>query len=91
MNKLSFTPHAEVTTKKIQITLQQINPISRPSSTIILSIYQIQTRIWMHNKWLQNPPKNHIKQQESAQTGSLSLILRTISPYQLTQLKMNYQ
>ena len=32
----------------------------------------------MHNLWLQNPPKNHLKKLESAQRGPLSLILRTM-------------
>ena len=63
VEQLSFTPHAELTTKKCRSAYNRLTSYPDLSPNVALElyiyiyIYQIQTRIWMHNLRLQNPPK----------------------------------
>ena len=81
--QLSFTPHVELTTKKWRSAYNRLTLYPDLAPNVDLQLYKAYIRsrleygcmIWSYKIH----QKNHMKKLESAQRGTLSLILRTMN------------
>ena len=81
--QLSFTPHVELTTKKCRSAYNRLTLYPDLAPNVDLQLYKAYIRsrleygciIWSYKI----DQKNHMKKLESAQRGTLSLILRTMN------------